>query len=125
MRAAWIYAGLTAVVSAFHLSLILGAPLGHLTMGGTWQGALPGEGRVASALAMVLLAAMALVVLARARVLRLAVPTFAIWAVVGMLAIGVVQHVATPSAAERALWLPLILVMLVCALVVARQRPGT
>ena len=59
VRAAWIYAALTAVVCTFHLAVILGAPLGHLTMGGRWEGALPVEGRIGSALSMLLLAAMA------------------------------------------------------------------
>ena len=122
MRAAWIYAGLTVVVVAFHLSLILGAPLGHLTMGGRWQRALPAEGRMVSAVSMLLLTALALVVLARAGVLRWQLPRWAIWGVVAYMGLAVVVHVITPSAPERALWLPQIAVMLVCAVVVARQR---
>lgn len=121
MKAAWIYAALTGVVCAFHLALILGASLGHLTMGGRWPGVLPLEGRVTSAVSIVILAGLAVVVLARAGVLRLKLPTWAIWVVAGYLALGVALHVATPSAAERALWLPQILVMLVCAVHVAKS----
>ena len=121
MRAAWIYAALTAVVCAFHLAVILGAPLGHLTMGGRWKGALPVEGRIGSALSMLLLATMAGVVMARAGLLRWRVPGWAIWGVVALLGVSVVMHVLTPSAAERALWLPQILVMLACAVSVARR----
>ena len=121
MRAAWIYAALTAVVCAFHLAVILGAPWGQLTMGGRWDGALPWQGRVVSALSMSLLAGLAVVVLARAGVLRLRLPGWAIWVVMAILGVAVVEHLLTPSAAERDLWLPQILVMLVCAVVVARR----
>ena len=121
MRAAWIYAALTAVVCVFHLAIILGAPWGHLTMGGRWDGALPWQGRVVSALSMSLLAGLAVVVLARAGVLRLRLPGWAIWVVMAILGVAVVEHLLTPSAAERDLWLPQILVMLVCAVVVARR----
>lgn len=121
MRAAWIYAALTAVVCLFHLALILGAPWGHLTMGGRWSGVLPVEGRVTSAVSIVILAGLAAVVLARAGIVRLRLPNWAIWAVVAYLVVGVGLHVMTPSAAERAVWLPQILVMLACAISVARR----
>lgn len=119
--AAWIYAALTAVVVLFHLSAILGAPVGHLTLGGRWSGALPVEGRIASGLSALLLTSMALVVLGRAGILALRPSVMAIWLVVALQGMAVLANVMTPSAAERALWLPVILVMLVCALVVARR----
>ena len=121
-RAAWLYAGLTVVVVSFHLAMALGAPWGHLTMGGRWPGVLPPEGRVTAALNAVLLAGLALLVLSRAGMLALPAPGWAIWAIVAFLSVGVVLHIITPSAAERALWLPQLLVMLVCAVVVARGR---
>jgi len=119
--AARLYVLMTCFVCAFHLALILGAPLGHLTMGGRWSGTVPLEGRIASGLSIVILAGLAVVVLARVGALRLRLPKWAIWVVVAYMAVGVVLHVITPSAAERALWLPQILVMLVCSVVVARR----
>ncbi len=121
-RAAWIYAALTAVVVAFHAAVILGAPLGDLTMGGRWPGVLPWQGRLASALSMALLAVLTGIVLARAGLLRWRLPGWTIWAVVAVQAVAVVEHLVTPSPAERALWLPVIVVMLACAVVVARRR---
>jgi len=117
--AAWVYLALTVVVCVFHASVMLGAPWGHLTMGGRWDGVLPPEGRVASLVSLGLLAGLAAVVLARAGIVAWGLPFWAIWGVVGMLCVGVIQHIATPSAAERALWLPQILLMLVCAGIVA------
>lgn len=121
-RAAWLHAALVAVVVLFHLAAISGAPVGHLTMGGRWPGALPPELRVGSALSALLLVLLAAIVLARAGIVRLRLPGWLIWAVVAVHALGAFVHVITPSAAERALWLPVILVMLACALVVARSR---
>lgn len=117
--AAWIYVAATGLVVVFHLAVILGAPVGHLTMGGRWRGALPPVGRLAAALSASLLTGLALVVLARAGVIGLDLPGWSIWAVVGVTALSVLAHIATPSAAERALWLPVILVMLASVLVVA------
>ncbi len=121
-RAAWIYAGLTAVVVCFHLGVVLGMPWGHLTMGGRWPGVLPQAGRIMAATNSVVLSALAVLMLSRAGVLALPAPGWAIWGIVAFLGLSVVMHVLTPSAAERALWLPQIVVMLVCAVVVARGR---
>ena len=121
-RAAWVYLALTAVVVSFHLAMAAGAPWGHLTMGGQWPGAFPGPLRIVAVANAALLAVLAVVVLGRAGVLAIAVPKWAVWGVVGFLGLGVFVHIITPSAAERALWLPQLLVMLVCAVVVARGR---
>lgn len=120
-RAAWLHAGLTMVLCCFHLAMVAGAPWGHLTMGGQWLGVLPGPLRGVALVNAALLAGLAVVVLARAGVLALWVPRWAIWGIVGFLCVSVVVHIITPSAAERALWLPVILVMLACAVVVARS----
>ena len=121
-RAAWVYAGLTAVVCAFHLAVAAGMPWGHLTMGGQWPGVLPVAGRVMALANAGVLAALAVLVLTGAGVLSLPAPRWALWGIVGFLCISVVLHVITPSAAERALWLPQIVVMLICAVVVVRSR---
>ena len=121
MRAAWVYAWLTAVICSFHLAMAAGAPWGHLTMGGQWAGVLPNAMRVVAGFNAVLLAGLAAIVLARAGILRFWVPGWAAWFVVGFLVLSVGVHIITPSAAERNLWLPIILVMLVCAVVVARS----
>lgn len=86
--AAWLHAALGAVVVAFQIAAILGAPVGHLTMGGRWTGALPPEVRVGSALSGLLLVAMALVVLARAGVLDWRLPRGLIWGVVALHLLG-------------------------------------
>jgi len=121
-RAAWIYAALTAVLVCFHLGVALGMPWGHLTMGGQWPGVLPLAGRITAVVNMLLLSALAVLMLSRAGILALPAPRWAIWGIVVFMTISVFVHVITPSAAERALWLPQILVMWICAVVVARVR---
>jgi len=121
-RAAHVFTLCAAGVIAFQVALVGGAPWGELTQGGGVSGALAAPARVVAAVSALLLLAMAFVVRARAglltapRACRLA--RF-VWLVVAYCALGVVANAATPSAAERRLWLPVVLVMLICSLRVA------
>lgn len=126
--AARIFIALTAVVIAFQLALVAGAPWGELTMGGAFPGQLPLRMRAAAAGSIILLSAFAAIVAARA---GLALPRWRraserlVWVVVAYTVVGVVLNAATPSARERMLWLPVALVLAWCAITVARARPET
>jgi hypothetical protein len=120
--AALIFAALALFAAGFHACLILGAPWGGLTMAGHWPGVLPVEGRLVSVLSAVLLALMAWTVLQRGGVLADRFPNWAIWVVVAYMALGVVANLATPVAAERNLWVPILLLQLACALRLALVR---
>lgn len=96
---------------AFHLALIAGAPWGYLTMAGRWPGVLPAAGRAVSALSVLVLGGMGFAVLSMAGVTGWVPPKSASFAVLAYMALAIVAHVATPSAAERRLWLPVICVM--------------
>ena len=122
-NAALIFAGACALTILFQIALILGAPWGHLTMGGKWPGVLPPQGRLAAAVSALLLAAMAATLLASAGFTRWRPPVWAPYPVAGFMGLSVLMHLATPSAAERALWLPIVLVMAACALAVIAGRP--
>jgi hypothetical protein len=106
-----------------HLAAIGGAPVGHLTMGGRWQGVLPPAARVVSAVSTVLMLAMSLIVLARSGAIELVLPAWCSRVVLGYLALAIVMHVATPSAAERKLWLPVILGLAAAAAWVEFEAP--
>jgi hypothetical protein len=109
--AAWVFLAGIAMLAVFHLCLIAGAPWGHLTMGGRWEGALPLAGRAISALSVLILSWLGFVV-AGAAGLRLSLPpTWAKGAVLVYFALAILAHIVTPSAPERALWLPVILAM--------------
>jgi hypothetical protein len=110
--AATLFAVLSAVVVAFHLAVILGAPWGRLTMGGRWPGVLPPRARVLSAASAVLTVAMAVV-------LWQAGPAWAVQGVVALMVLSVVGNAATRSEGERRLWLPVSLAMFLSALSVA------
>lgn len=122
--AATIYILLTALVVAFQLALVAGAPWGELTMGGAYPGRLPPAMRGAALASALLLATMAGVVAARA---GLALPRWRsaarrlIWGVVAYGLVGVALNAATPSARERAVWLPVAFALAACALLVARN----
>lgn len=123
--AARLFAALSVGIAAFQVALAAGAPWGHLAMGGAFPGRFPPAMRVAAAAQALVLVLLGAVVMARAGLVlphwhaasRRAMP----W-VVAFTVVGVVLNAVTPSAPERALWLPVTLVLAVCALVVARAR---
>jgi hypothetical protein len=108
---AWVFLAGSAMTVAFHTAMMLGAPWGHLTMGGRWAGALPLPARGLSAVSAVLILLMASVVAARAGLLAWRFPAWSTSVVVAFMVLSIAMHVATPSAAERHLWLPVILAM--------------
>lgn len=116
--AAWLFAALSVVVIGFHVMAIAGASVGHLTMGGRWPGVLPLPVRLLSLASLLVMALLVFVVLARARVIDVAVPRWALRAVLVYLAVAIPMHVATPAPGERKLWLPVILGLTAAALVV-------
>lgn len=121
--AARVYCALVTMVMAFQFALAAGAPWGSLAMGGAYPGQFPPALRVAAVVQAFLLALFALVVAARARLLLPrwhAASRRLVWVIVALSVVAVVLNAITPSAMERAIWLPVTLVMLVCSTVVAR-----
>ena len=123
--AAWIFAGLTGVVVLFQLALALGAPWGSYAMGGAFPGTYPPAMRVAAVVQIAILAGVALVVLARA---GLVLPRWRrtsrwlAWGVVGLLGVGVVLNLITPSGLERLIWAPVAVLLFLTSLRVALSR---
>ncbi len=117
--AAWLYAALAVVVALFQLALTLGAPWGHLAMGGRYPGRLPPGMRLAAIGQGVLIAFFAIVVLGRAGLTSPTPPEWLFWTVVGLSGLSALLNLITPSIPERRLWGPLALLMLLCAVRVA------
>jgi hypothetical protein len=107
----------------FEGALALGAPLGRAAWGGS-SAQLPIELRIASAVAVGIWSFAALLVLQRAgmRVLPLpsAVVRWGVWVLVGLLGVGALMNFASPSVWERFIWGPFGLIMLVLCVIVAR-----
>lgn len=111
-----IFSLLASIVLAFQLALAAGAPWGALTQGGRIAGSLPPGARALALLSAALLGLF--IFLVRARAFSTPPPRFrrAVWIVVAYCALGIVANAATPSAGERALWLPVVTVMFLTSL---------
>lgn len=124
--AAIVFACATLVIVLFQLALALGAPWGHLAMGGAISGAFPPAMRLGALAQGALLSALAYVIIRYAGVVSggpvLGLP-WLVWAPVAVSALACILNTITPSRAERRLWLPFAAVMFASALVVALQ-PG-
>lgn len=122
--AAIVFVGIALLTAGFQLALVLGAPWGEFTLGGRFRGPLPRRIRAIPVVSIVLLSGFAAVVAARARLgLPALQPTsYALsWVVVAYCGLGTLANALTPSRRERALWLPVVLVMLLCSTLVALE----
>jgi len=122
--AAIVFSILTAFVIAFQVALALGAPWGEMAMGGRFPGRLPPRMRVAALIQSILLFFVAFIVLTRAGLVlenMLEYSTVAIWVVVALCAVSTIMNTITPSVKERTVWAPVTLVLLVCAIIVAKS----
>jgi hypothetical protein len=120
--AAHCFTVLVSIVIAFQLALAAGVPWGHLTWGGKFPGKLPQRMRGVAIFSAILLIAFAVIVETRASVILhqwQGLSQILIWIVVAYCALGTVMNVITPSKWERTIWLPVVLLALVCSLIVA------
>jgi hypothetical protein len=111
------------VLAAFQAAIALGAPVGRAAWGGRHAGQLPANLRVASAVAVGIYLAAALVVLDRAGIPLIDIPDavsfWATWALVVLLGLGAVMNFASSSPYERFGWAPFALAMCLLTLVIA------
>ncbi len=125
--AAFAFASFAAVVVLFQLALVAGAPWGFLTQGGAHPGRLPARSRAVAGASAVLVTAFAIAVLARAGAAFPALRSashVAVWVVVALCTLTALANAASRSRAERAVWLPVGLVLLGTSLVVALGSEG-
>jgi hypothetical protein len=122
--AAYSFSAIALLAVAFHCALALGMPWAELSWGGQYKGRLPALMRVASVASALVLVLMALVVMIRAGLL---LPRWhslsqkVIWGVVAYCGVAVLAHVFTPSKWERILWLPMVVILFITGLLVARR----
>jgi MFS family permease len=112
--------------AAFELALAAGAPLGRAAMGGAHT-YLSGGLRLVSALAVVVWLLAALVVLRRGGyrvpLISARVSRTGTWVLTGLLGLGVLLNLASPSGWERYLQAPITAILAALCLIVARSRP--
>jgi hypothetical protein len=117
-----LYAIISAVVIVFQIALAAGAPWGEYAMGGAFPGRFPPALRIAAIIQAALLIGMAAVVLARA---GLILPSWSraarwlVWFVVAFATVSLVLNLITPSAGERAIWVPTVLLLLISSAIAA------
>ena len=124
LAAALLYTGVSAGIVVFQVALAAGVPWGAYAMGGAFPGTFPLTLRVAALVQAALIAGMAVVVLSRAGlVLRgwSGVTRWLVWVAVAFAAVSFVLNLITPSAAERAIWAPVALLLLASSTVVATK----
>ena len=127
--AAWLAAAIFFIVAAFQAALVIGAPWGEYTQGGGTSGALPSSGRLIAAVSCVLSIVMAGAILARAgegplQRLPGRILTVLAWVATVYTAVAVVLNIITRSTAERAIWAPvsIVLLLLVATVMVTTRR---
>jgi hypothetical protein len=123
MISAWIVIVTLAFVALFQFALVLGAPMGVYAFGGAHTGKLPARYRAASAVSILIYAAIAGHYLAQLGVLPKLLPTtmndLANWAVVAFNLVGLVLNSISRSKLERQLWVPVLLLLTICSALVA------
>ncbi len=120
--AAIIFTMATLVVVGFQIALALGMPWGAYAMGGQFPGRFPPALRVAALVQAGVLAVLAVLVLAAAGLGGLGLPeglAWLAWIPVVVSVLSVVMNLASRSAGERRLWVPVGIVLLVASVVVA------
>ncbi len=124
-----VAAVLLAGLVVFQIVLAFGAPVGRVAYGGATEH--PGvELRISSAVAAVVWALAALVILRRGghRVPRL-VPDRALpivmWIIIGLLTVGLLLNLITPSQLERLIWAPVTFAILATTIVDRTRRSTT
>lgn len=127
-RAAAMAAAGFVAVSAFQALLAAGVPLGRAAWGGA-TAELPTTLRIASGIATVFWLVAAAMVLRRGgyrvRWVSERVAKVATWALAGLLTVGVLMNLASPSPWERFGWAPVVAALAALCLAVARgHRPA-
>ncbi|MHA1549095.1 MAG: hypothetical protein ACTSYE_09195 [Alphaproteobacteria bacterium] len=116
--AGYLFSVLAGFAALFQMALVAGAPWGERTLGGRWPGTLPPALRPVAVLQAAIQLAMAAAVLSRAGIIAL-LPGWAFWVALALTVLSVGVHIVTPSGPERRLWLPVLILMLICGAVVA------
>lgn len=123
ITAAFILVAVQIIVSLFQLALVLGAPMGEYTLGGQTQGKLSIKLRLVSAISLLVNLAIAGHYLAQTGTIQTLLPSdlnqIANWGLVVFTSAGLVMNSISRSKKERNMWVPVLLLSLTCAVIVA------
>lgn len=119
---AYIFIALMICISVFQIALILGAPLGELTMGGKYPGKLPVKMRVASFVQIIVIALFTFFIVSKSGMLFESfydISRVGIWFVVVFFVFGSFVNLFSPSKKEKVIMGPLNIIALICSFIVA------
>lgn len=110
-----------AAVALFQLAIAMGAPVGRASWGGTHEGVLPRNLRIASGVATMVWTLAALVILGRGDIGPFVggFTRWAAWVLVAVLVLGTVMNAASSSRWERFGWAPFTFALAVLCAVIA------
>jgi hypothetical protein len=114
--------------AAFQAAIALGAPLGHASWGGAYDGQLPMGLRIASGVAAGAYVLFALIVLGRGGFRGVPLPNgvlrWGTWALVGLMLVGTLPNLASSSGWERFGWGPVsVILAMLCLFVALKAGP--
>ena len=113
----FLYVAFVSGITLFQFCLIAGAPWGHLTLGGRYEGALPVQARLVAGFSVALLVFMALSMMSAAGLS----PG---WVALGLQGLSTLLNWITPSTPEGLLWGPVTSVMLLLTILIISGPPG-
>ncbi len=119
---AYIFILLMIFILIFQIALILGAPLGELTMGGKYPGKLPIKMKVASFIQIIVIVLFSFFVISKSGILFESyynLSRVGIWVVVGFFIFGSFVNLFSPSKKEKIIMTPLNIIALICSFLVA------
>ena len=119
---AWLFTAAAVAAAGLHVLLILGLPIGFMTMGGRNPGVLPPSARLASLFQAVLVLGLAWIVLSAAGVVPgapLPGVKWLLWGIVGISVLSLIANTITPSRKERWFGIPVAAALVVGSLGVA------
>ncbi|AIC47867.1 hypothetical protein [Rhodoluna lacicola] len=123
IAAAYIIFAVQICVVLFQLALALGAPMGEYTLGGQNIGRLSMKLRFATTISLLINLGIAGHYLAQTGTLQALLPSnlnaIVNWALVGFFGLGLLMNSISRSKKERNLWVPVLILSLVCAVIVA------
>jgi len=121
--AVWLAVVSLGFTALFQLALVLGAPLGEYAFGGQHRGRLPIGYRIGSAISAAVYLGIAGHYLAQIGIFNRLLPnslnSLVNWGIVGLTVLSLILNSISRSKLERKLWVPVILLLLTCSVIIA------
>lgn len=119
--ATYIYIFFAIIICLWQIALILGAPLGEYTMGGQEKGELSPKKKKLAGISLILIIFYLFNILSQTNIMFQSfkfITDYTVWGVIFLNSLTVLGNSITKSKKEKALWLPIAIIMLICILII-------